>query len=349
MAIPTRIRAFGRRNRAVASASESVVSSGQFHELLCKYRLSLLVSSRQGDRLCLITAGEAGVQIADWQIPGPMGLHLRDSMLCVGWSEGIKTFHNVGITDDGSAIYAETTDHRTGPVSIHDIGIDDAGKIWFLNTLYSCLCSLQPGVSFAVEWAPPFTGPLGPYDYCHLNGMYFDEGQARFFTALGVSNLPQGWRDNVLGRGVLLTGEGNLVAEGLSLPHSPIQVGDGVIFVEAGNGRVSHVDPTTLRYAVRCELPGVLRGAALHEGNLFVGSSRVRASSGLVADALAQRIRAIDGCRITVVDGRTGETLGAIELPMLEEISTIIVVPVPGIVFERAPPPGEPFTYIVQA
>lgn len=348
MVITNRIRAFGRRSSPVAPRSETVVTSGQFHELLRRHRLSLLVSSRQSDRLCLITARDSDVQIADWHMPGAMGLYLRDSMLCVGWSEGIKTFHGVGITDDGSAIYTETTDHRTGPVSIHDIGIDHAGKIWFLNTLYSSLCSLQPGISFAVEWTPPFSGPLGPYDYCHLNGMYFEEGRARYFTALGVSDTPQGWRNNVLDRGVLLTGDGNVVAEGLSLPHSPLQVDDGIVFVEAGNGRVSHIDPSTLRYTVRCELPGVLRGVAAHEANLFVGSSKVRPSSGFVADALAQRVRTIDGSCITIVDVLTGTTLGTADLPMLEEISTIAVVPVPGIAFEWASPPGEPFTYIVR-
>lgn len=343
-----KLRAIGQRRPQIASTSIRLASYGNVHDVLRSQRISLLVSSRQSSKLCLVTAGVSDVQIVHWDVLGPMGLFIQDSMLCVGWAEGIKAFHSTGTTDDGSVIYSESGDYRTGPVSIHDVGIDDAGKIWFLNTAFSALCSLKPGVNFAVEWTPGFTGPLGPHDYCHLNGMDFADGHARYYTALAASSTPEGWRDNVLQRGILMSGDGTILAEGLSLPHSPKQVGDGVLVLEAGNGRVSYVNPATADCTVRAELPGVLRGADAHGGALFIGASKVRASSGVVAEAMTGRIQTMDNCRISVMDIATGVVSGYVELPMLEEISTIAVLPAPGLCFERMLAPGEPFTYLVE-
>lgn len=343
-----KLRAFGQRRPHVASTAIRLASHGNVHAVLRSQRISLLVSSRQSSKLCLVTAGVSDVQLVHWDVLGPMGLFVQDSMLCVGWAEGIKAFHSTGTTDDGSVIYTESGDYRTGPVSIHDVGIDDAGKIWFLNTAFSALCSLKPGVNFAVEWTPDFTGAIGPYDYCHLNGMDFADGRPRYYTALAASSTPQGWRDNVLQRGILMTGDGAILADGLSLPHSPKQVEEGVLLLEAGNGRVSHVNPATSTYTTRAELPGVLRGADTHHGTLFVGASKVRESSGVVAEAMTSHIQVIDHCRINLMDIATGVVSGHVELPVLEEISTIAVLPAPGLCFERMLAPGEPFTYLVE-
>jgi len=43
--------------------------------------------------------------------------------------------------------------------------------LWFVNTRFSCLCTLDGVHSFVPRWRPPFVSALAPEDRCHLNGL----------------------------------------------------------------------------------------------------------------------------------------------------------------------------------
>ena len=44
-------------------------------------------------------------------------------------------------------------------------------ELWFVNTRFSCLCTLNGIHSFVPRWRPPFVTALAPEDRCHLNGL----------------------------------------------------------------------------------------------------------------------------------------------------------------------------------
>ena len=91
-----------------------------------------------------------------------------------------------------------------------------AGELWFVNTRFSCLCTLDPEYSFVPRWRPPCVTALAAEDRCHLNGLALaaDEAGAlrpRYDTALGATDTPGGWRPDKVRGGCLLEVPGGAV------------------------------------------------------------------------------------------------------------------------------------------
>src|SRR3974377_2083109 len=59
----------------------------------------------------------------------------------------------------------------TGDLDVHEMGIDRAGRVIFVNTKYSCLATFNVTHSFRPVWKPKFISKIAPEDRCHLNGM----------------------------------------------------------------------------------------------------------------------------------------------------------------------------------
>jgi uncharacterized protein (TIGR03032 family) len=94
------------------------------------------------------------------------------------------------------AVFLARRGHITGAIDIHEMAWDKYGDLWFVNTLFSCLCTLDFKSSFVPRWRPRFVTHYAPEDRCHLNGLGMRDGKPRYLTALGESNKPQGWREN---------------------------------------------------------------------------------------------------------------------------------------------------------
>jgi uncharacterized protein (TIGR03032 family) len=76
--------------------------------------------------------------------------------------------------------------------------------------------------SFKPLWRPPFISKLAAEDRCHLNGLAMRDGRAACVTAVSQSDVVDGWRDHRTGGGVVIDVQSNeIVARGLSMPHSP--------------------------------------------------------------------------------------------------------------------------------
>jgi hypothetical protein len=68
-----------------------------------------------------------------------------------------------------------------------------------------------------------------PEDRCHLNGVCGEGERICYVTARAATDIVDGWRDHRRDGGVVIDVEANrIVAEGLSMPHSP-RVHDGVL------------------------------------------------------------------------------------------------------------------------
>jgi uncharacterized protein (TIGR03032 family) len=81
------------------------------------------------------------------------------------------------------ACFLPRASHCTGEVLIHEMawtsrGLDER-ELWFVNTRFSCLCTLARSFSFVPRWRPPFITAQAPEDRCHLNGLGLADGQAR--------------------------------------------------------------------------------------------------------------------------------------------------------------------------
>ena len=133
--------------------------------------------------------------------------------------------------------------HVTGNVQVHEMawGGDD---LWFVNTRFSCLCTLDRMYSFVPRWRPPFISAYEPSDRCHLNGLAMVDGRPRYVTALGDTDTAAGWGANKSHGGVLIdVPSGEVVTGGLSMPHSP-RWHAGLLWVcESGAGTIGFVNP----------------------------------------------------------------------------------------------------------
>jgi uncharacterized protein (TIGR03032 family) len=226
----------------------------------------------------------------------------------------------------------------TGDIDIHEVGVDKAGHVVFVNTKYSCLATLDLRDSFRPIWKPSFISKLVPEDRCHLNGMAMADGEVRYVTAVSRSDAVTGWRERRHEGGVLINVKTDaIVTDQLSMPHSPRIHGDRVLVLDSGRGQITSVDPKTGRKEDIAFAPGFLRGMALHNGHALVTVSKPRNGTfqGLALDGAMKARDSEAWCGILIVDLRTG---GIVEWVKLDGFITELfdVAAIPGVVCPMA-------------
>ena len=208
------------------------------------------------------------------------------------------------------AVFVPQVSWYTGDVFAHDVGGTASGRPIFVNTMFSCLATVDETASFRPVWRPPFITALQPGDRCHLNGLAMQDGRPRYVTVAAQTDAPGGWREKRAGGGCVIDVERNeIITTGLSMPHSP-RLHQGRLFLcNAGTGELGEVELTTGRFQPIAFCPGFARGLALHGDYAFVGLSLPRQSdvfSGLpLDDRLKEAGRAAE-CVIQIIDLRSG-------------------------------------------
>jgi uncharacterized protein (TIGR03032 family) len=312
----------------------SCTHTPQVPDLLVELGCSLAVSTYQAGKLILVAAeGERLVQLPR-TFDTPMGLAVRGSHLAVATQHEIvmlvnearlaPSYPNQPGTYD--ALFVPRSSHYCGALAVHDMVWTERGLLG-VNTLFSCLFVLDSHFSFKPVWRPPFVTALAPEDRCHLNGLAVVDGEPRYATALGRSDAPQGWRQGKETGGVLLdVASGEVIADGLAMPHSP-RVYDGRLFVLlSATGELVEVDPASGRHEVVRRIDGFVRGLARAGDYLFVGSSRIRKQHTFGDLGLADDDKAF--CGITVLHLPTGSFVGDMRyVRSCEEIYDVQVLP----------------------
>ena len=289
-------------------------------EILAHFGMSLLVTTYQAGRL-VILRNDGGVLNTHFRMfPKPMGLALAPNRLAIGCERDIGEFHNVPVVGSKieplgkhDACFLPRVSHATGDVQIHEMAwIGD--DVWFINTRFSCLCTRSHNDSFQPRWRPPFITQLAPEDRCHLNGLCVVDGRIKYVSALGETNEPGGWRENKRDGGVLMDVETNeVVARGLSMPHSPRWYRDRLWVLNSGEGGLGFIDPLTGRYELVAELPGFTRGLDFVGPLAFIGLSQVRESAIFSGIKIADRPPEERSCGVWIVHIETGEMVGFVK------------------------------------
>ena len=220
---------------------------------------------------------------------------------CPEFSTGTMEFTQL------SGCFIATAAYGTGDIRVHELAYTKDGLV-IVNTRFSCLAAIDAANSFRELWRPSFITELAAEDRCHLNGVAIVDGAARYVTALGDSNEPAGWRARKGDGGIVIDVTANeIVARGLSMPHSPRWY-DGKLWVlESGEGRLCTIDPASGKRDVVAEVPGFARGLAFAGPYAFIGLSQVRES---VFDGIPIAKRSERHCGVWLVDLRTGKILG---------------------------------------
>jgi uncharacterized protein (TIGR03032 family) len=326
------------------TAAEPLRSShtSNFGPLLEELGASVLVSTYQAGKL-VVLRGDGGVLNTHFRgFNVPMGLACDGERLAIGTRVEIWEYHNVPVVarklepaGRHDACFLPRTAHVTGNVQVHEMawaapptnrdGV--AEELVFVNTRFSCLATRGVNHSFVPVWRPPFISSLAPEDRCHLNGLGVRDGQVRYVTALGTSDEPAGWRADKRAGGVLLdVPTGEVIARGLSMPHSP-RWHDGRLWVlDSGNGRLAVVEEASGRLETVAEMPGFTRGLDFHGRFAFIGLSQVRESAVFSGIAIAERPQR--SCGVWVVDIVTGRTVAFVQFEgAVQEIFAVQALP----------------------
>ena len=227
------------------------------------------------------------------------------------------------------ACFLPRAGHITGDIQIHEM-MYEGTDLWFVNTAFSCLCTLDREHSFVPRWRPPFITQYEPTDRCHLNGLGIANGKPKWVTALGKSNEARGWRENKKSGGILMDIESNeIVLEGLSMPHSPRWYQDRLWVLESGNGSFGYVDLKSGKYESIIELPGFTRGLEFVGNVAFIGLSQVRESAIFSGIRITERLKEDErSCGVWCVDITTGNVLAFLKFEAaVQEIFAVAALP----------------------
>ncbi|QDT07870.1 hypothetical protein K227x_62990 [Rubripirellula lacrimiformis] len=306
------------------------VHTSNIPDILHQLGISILVTTYQAGRLVMLRAQDTALNTHFRSFDKPMGLAIDGNRLAVGTANQIWEFHNlpavcekvdakIRASDPASPVHHDAcllprTTHWTGDIQIHEMDwVNGAAgtELWAVNTRFSCLCRRSDVHSFEPVWRPSFIPHFVPGDCCHLNGLATRDGQARYVTALGETHEVEGWRKNKRNGGILIDIESDQVmAHGLSMPHSPRWHQGHLWVLQSGIGELGIIDPANGSYQSVAKLPGFTRGLSFVGPLALIGLSQVRESAifgGVpIAEAkLDQRV-----CGVWVVNIETGETVG---------------------------------------
>jgi len=308
-----------------------------FPALLRQLGASLLVTTYQAGKLVMVRDEGDHLNTHYRAFQAPMGMALDGDRLAIGTTIQVWEFRDVpdvarrlepaGTHD---ACYLPRSCHVTGNVLIHEMAYGAGGHLWFVNTRFSCLATLDPESSFVPRWRPPFVTELEPSDRCHLNGLAMVDGKPKYVTALGETNEMAGWRANKARGGILMdVDSGAILCRGLSMPHSPRWYGGRLWVCESGSGTLGYVDLNTGRYEAVAAVPGFTRGLDFAGDLAFVGLSQVRESAVFIGIPITERLTPEERtCGVCVVDLRRGETVALLKFESgVQEVFAVAVLP----------------------
>lgn len=303
-----------------------ISSSRHFSEWLAETGSAIAFTTYRAGKLFLIgTKPNGKLSIFERTFPRCMGLAVSANARTLLMATEYQLFRLDNIMAPGQALPdgtdASFAPHQawiTGDLDIHDVGFDGDDRPIFVNTLFNCLATASDGYSFKPVWTPPFISRLAAEDRCHLNGFSLEGGQPRYVTAVSRSDAADGWRDHREHGGILIDVASNeIVADGLSMPHSP-RLHDGRLWLlNSGTGEFGYVEIPTGKFVAVAFLPGFSRGLAFLAGHAIIGLSLPRESktfSGLALEKGLKERNVEPRCGLAVIDLTTGDMSGWVRI-----------------------------------
>jgi uncharacterized protein (TIGR03032 family) len=322
----------------MTSSPLEIFASRHFVEWLVEDQLSLALTTYQTSRLILLGATPDG-KISGFErlFDRAMGLYATTDRLYLSSKYQIWQFDNVlepeQLYNGYDKLYIPRIGYTTGDLDIHDVVVDRHHRLLFISTLLNCLATVSDRHSCTPLWHPPFISQLINEDRCHLNGLAMIEGEPRYVTACSQSDIIDGWRDKRRNGGCVIDLRSNqLIATGLSMPHSPRFYRDRLWLHNSGTGEFGYVDLETGAFEAIAFCPGYLRGLAFWHNLAIVGLSKPRredqAFSGLALDNQLAAKDAEARCGLMVIDLQSGTIVHWLRLEgVITELYDVQVLP----------------------
>ena len=293
--------------------------SNNLASILDRLHISLFFSTYQAGKLGVITSKNNSLNISFHNFERVMGLAISPTQMAVGGKDWVYFLKNDAklapqIEPPGShdACFLTRGAQYTGDISIHDLAWGGR-ELWMVNTRFSCLCTLTNNYNFLPQWQPSFISALAPEDRCHLNGLAMVNGIPKYVTVLGRTDSPGGWRDNKATGGCILeVPSSKVIADGLSMPHSPRVYQNNLWILNSGCGEITKVEIASGKKEKIVSLPGYTRGLALVGKYAFVGLSKIRETAIFGNLPICDRFDDLK-CGVAIVDLQTRQMISFLE------------------------------------
>lgn len=313
-----------------------------FADWLAAQDCALAFTTYQAGRLFMIGRRRDGrVRVHERLIEQCQGLWTDGESL---WTSGLHTlwrFANLlpagGRTPDGvDRRFGPREGRVTGRIDIHDIGVGavGAGRTGpvFVATAFNCLATVSDSHSFRPLWRPPFISALVGEDRCHLNGLAMDGGRPAYVTAVAACDEADGWRRRRRDGGVVVeVASGEVVADGLSMPHSPRLHEGRLWMLDSGRGELCAIDPRDGARTPVAFCPGYARGLGFAGRYAVIGLSRPRRNRTFEGLELDDRLAASGQAAragLLVVDLDTGRVAEWLRFErLIDELYDVAVLP----------------------
>jgi len=220
----------------------------------------------------------------------------------------------------------------TGDVDAHDVVFTKKKELIFVNTLFSCLAKASYQYSFTPFWKPPFISKLAAEDRCHLNGLAMRNGKPKYVTSVSTADVNNGWRDRRWEGGVVMDIEKDeIIAEGLSMPHSPRWYKNKLWVLNSGTGEFGYIDIKKGEFNAVAFCPGYTRGMTFINDYAIVGMSQPRDNKTFNDLPLQQKLQdknAEPRCGLQVIDLNSGDVVHSVRIEgIVAELYDVIVLP----------------------
>lgn len=314
-----------------------LTTSRQFPNFLAEHKLGVAFTTYQAGKVFLLGLQPDGrISVFERTLERCMGMVAGPGTLHIATLYQIWRFRNAldaGVLHEGhDALYAPRMSWVTGDLDVHDLGLLPDGRPAFANTLFSCVATVSESDSFVPLWKPRFISKLAAEDRCHLNGLAMEGGKPRYVTVVGKSDVADGWREHRAGGGCVIDADSSeVVAGGLSMPHSP-RVHKGQLRLHnSGSGEFGRVDLAAGRFEPVAFCPGYLRGLTFVGDFALVGLSQSRDNrtfSGLALDDALTTRDAEARCGLMVIDLSSGDAVHWVRLSgVVRELYDVVLLP----------------------
>lgn len=287
------------KDRPRASAAKpalEIQGSRLFADWLASTGGSLILTTYQAGKVFMIgTRPNGQLSICERSFSRSMGIGVGNGAFWVSTLYQMWRFENYLDAGQGrndhDAMFVPVCGHTTGDIDIHDVHLDAQGAPIFVATRFNTIAKLSDKGSFRPVWQPPFIDRLAAEDRCHLNGLAAANGEPIVASCIGESNIADGWRDKRQNGGLLIHVPTNeVLARGLSMPHSPRLYEGELFLLQAGTGEFGVVNEDTGGFEPLCFLPGFARGLTFSGHHAIVGLSRPRDTKAFNGLALNDRL-----------------------------------------------------------
>jgi len=314
-----------------------ILASRHFTTWMATQNVSLGFSAYQCGKLFLVGLKSAmELAVFERTFNRCMGLWTDGQTLWASTAHQLWRFENIltpGRSDDRfDRLYLPRVGYTTGDIDVHDLALQDDGKLVFISTLFSCLATTSERDGFKPLWRPPFVSKLAAEDRCHLNGLALRDGVPAYTTSVARTDLADAWREHRRDGGCVLSiPDGEVVCEGLSMPHSPRWYRDRLWLLDSGNGYFGFIDPQSGTFERMTFCPGYARGLSFHGDYAIVGVSRPRHEPTFAGLPLAEELdrrAAKPQAGLLIVDLHSGDIAHWLKLEgSVDELYDTVVLP----------------------